>query len=65
MGGSLESRAREPKRVAKPRGNWVAGGFYGWLIGKPGTRAKMSGEAAGKLGEGNEKPPAQIRGIFE
>ena len=34
----------------------VAGGFYGWLIGKPGTKAKTSGEAAGKWGEGNEVP---------
>ena len=34
----------------------VAGGFYGWLTRKPGTRVKTSNEAAGKWGEGNEKP---------
>ena len=34
----------------------VAGGFYGWLTRKPGTRVKTSSEAAGKWGEGNEKP---------
>ena len=37
----------------------------GGLTGKPGTRAKTSGEAVGKWGEDNEKPPARIRGIFE
>ena len=37
----------------------------GGLNGKPGTRAKTNGEAAGKWGEGNEKPTARIRGIFE
>ena len=39
----------------------VAGGFYGWLTRKPGTRVKTSSEAAGKWGEGNEKPPARVR----
>ena len=43
----------------------VAGGFSGWLTGKPGTRAKMSGEAVGKWGKGNKKLPARIQGIFE
>ena len=39
----------------------VAGGFYGWLTRKPGTRVKTSSEAAGKWGEGNEKPRSETR----
>ena len=41
----------------------VAGGFYGWLTRKPGTRVKTSSEAAGKWGEVPRGEAARWRGF--